>query len=101
MPNIDHLQLYLRQVGLLFFPPLIPVVFHQLAALNPDSSIPLEILVGPILVNPGIHTALHGEHVSNCLFQSFSSLGDGVAMKLKHISRLRKKPSHRQLGYPS
>jgi hypothetical protein len=52
-------------------------VFHQLAALNPDGPIPLKILSGPILVNPGIHIALHGEHVSKRLFQSYSSLDGG------------------------
>jgi hypothetical protein len=66
MPNIYDFQPNLIHIGFLFFPPLVTHVIHQLTALDPYCSVPSEILINPMLMNPSIHSELHLQHIFDC-----------------------------------
>jgi len=72
MPDVDDLQGYLFDIRLLLFPPLVTIMLDELTAFDPGGAIPLKVLLDPVLMNPGIHTILHGEHVNQCLLQAFT-----------------------------
>ena len=38
---------------------------HQLTTLDPGGSVPLKVLVDPVLMDSAVHTMLHLQHVQN------------------------------------
>lgn len=69
MPDINHLEAHLLELGHLFLPPLVAVVLDELAALNPGRTIPGKILLHPVFMHPRVHAVLHDQHIDQRLFQ--------------------------------